>query len=363
MDTVPARHTPAVDVNLFVFNGAETIAAAIESVLAQTWPALTLTVIDDGSTDDTLDVVRGFIARHPAIRLKRNRVNGGAVANFQRAFWLGDADFVLPKSADDVIDPRFVEQAMAVLLAHPDCAMCHAAGLVFTGEGDIRSTYPPGHRLSAVGADPLARARHVMATYTSSPSFWGVYRRSAVDRLARIGHRAGWDHALLAELALYGEIRHVPELLYWRRDGGKPVLRLARAATEAATRGLPLDGPLAEHRWRTPLITTAYAHIETFAVARIDETRRRALMQAVPGIFRARWLSLLRREAAVLERAVADILPGLATEDGLTSRWIATQLSDAVRAVEAIVPEAGLSWVHAEIAALSARAPAEAEPA
>jgi hypothetical protein len=42
------------------------------------------------------------------------------------------------------------------------------------------------------------------------------------------GH-AGWDHVLLAELALYGEIRHVPEQLHWRRDGGKPVLQLARA--------------------------------------------------------------------------------------------------------------------------------------
>ena len=40
----------SVDVNLFVYNGVATVGPAIESVLAQTWPAVTLTLIDDGST-------------------------------------------------------------------------------------------------------------------------------------------------------------------------------------------------------------------------------------------------------------------------------------------------------------------------
>ena len=165
---------PTVDVNLFACNAAETIGAAIESVLAQTWPALTLTVIDNASTDGTPEVVRGYQRSVPWIRLYRARANGGSVANCQRAFTLGDADFVLPKTADDLIEPGFVEAAMGVLLAHPDCAMCHAAGLVFVGQGHVRQVYPAEHRLHAVGPDPAERARHVMARYTSAPSF-GAY--------------------------------------------------------------------------------------------------------------------------------------------------------------------------------------------
>ncbi len=200
---------PVVDVNLFTFNAAETIGPTIESVLSQTWPALTVTVIDNASTDATVEVVQRYQSSVPALRLHRARANGGLIVNCQRAFTLGDADFVLPKTADDLIAPGFVERAMEVLLAHPDTAMCHAGGLVFTGDGAVRHVYPAVHRLHAVGPDPAERARHVMARYTSAPSFWGVYRRAAVDRLARFPYRAGWDHAALAELALHGEIRHI----------------------------------------------------------------------------------------------------------------------------------------------------------
>ncbi len=101
--------------------------------------------------------------------------------------------------------------------------MCHAAGLVFTGANQVGYRYPPEHWLEATGPDPVARARHVMQRYTSAPAFWGVYRRDAVDQLSTIRYRSGFDHAVLAELALYGEIRHVPEPLYLaarRRQAG-----------------------------------------------------------------------------------------------------------------------------------------------
>ena len=342
---------PTVDVTLFVHNGAATVGAAIESVLAQTWPALSLTLIDDGSTDGTGEILAGYAARDPAIRLHRVRRNGGAVAAFQRGFWFGEADFLLPKSADDLLAPEFVERCMAVLLAHPDCAMCHAAGLVFVGEGTVRSVYPPAHRLFATGLDPQARAREVMARYTSSPSFWGVYRRAATDLLSPIRPRAGWDHVVLAELALAGEIRHVPEVLYWRRDGGRPVAALARAATEQARAGLPLDDSLAEHRWRTPLITTAFAHQEMFAAARLPHADRLALMQAVPEIFRARWLSELRREAAALAADLPRLIARLGVATPTEQRWLAHQLTAAIAAAGAIVPEIDLTMFALELAA------------
>jgi hypothetical protein len=208
------------------------------------------------------------------VTIHRNRANAGAVLNCQRAFWLGDADFVVPKTADDLLAPDFIERIMLALAAHPNCATCHAAGLVFTGPGIVRQTYPQEPNLHAVGPDRIERARHVMRRYTSTPSFWGIYRRAVTDRLARIPYGAGWDHALLAELALYAEIRHVPDTLFWRRDGGKPVQHLAPGCTEYAQRGLDVNESLAELRWRTPLIITAYAHIEAFALAQLPPERR-----------------------------------------------------------------------------------------
>ena len=342
---------PTVDVTLFVHNGAATVGAAIESVRAQTWPALRLSLIDDGSTDGTAEIMAGYAAADPAIRLFRVRRNGGAVSAFQRGFWFGDADFLMPKSADDLIAPDFITRCMHVLLTHPNCAMCHTGGLIFTGSGDVRAHYPPEHRLCATGPDPHARSRAVMERYTSSPAFWGVYRRAATDQLGPIRARAGWDHVVLAELALAGEIRHVPEVLYWRRNGGRPVAVLARAATEQARVGLPLDDTLAEQRWRTPLITTAFAHQEMFAAARLPHADRLALMEIVPEVFRARWLGLLRQEAAGLAVELPGLLARVATAGTIEARWLAHSLMAAIDAVAAIVPEVDLTMFALELVA------------
>jgi hypothetical protein len=347
----PPKVEVSVDVNLFVYNGAATVGAAIESVLAQTLSGFTLTLIDDGSTDGTAEVLAGYAARDPRIRLKHNRCNGGAIANFQRGFWFGDADYVMPKSGDDMIAPDFIESLLGVLQAHPDAAMCHAAGLVFRGDA-VAGGYPPEHCLHAVGADPLARARHVMARYTSSPSFWGIYRRAAVDRLSPIRTRAGWDHVLLAELALAGEIRHVPRPLYWRRDGGKPVLQLARAATEQARAGLPLDDTLAEQRWRTPLITTAYAHLEMAAATRLPHADRLRLMTDAREIFRARWLAWLIHEAEALQQAMPALLAELRHASPLEASWMQRSLTEALHGAATIVPEVPATAAAAELSGL-----------
>src|ERR1700760_1969028 len=148
-DKMPSR--PVVDVNLFVYNGANTVGAAIESVLAQSWPNIALTLIDDGSTDGTLEILCAYARGHPAIQIKRNRCNGEAIANFQRAFWFGDSDYVMPKSGDDVVAPDFIERLMKVLLDNPNCAMAHAAGLIFRGAGEVQACYPLEHCLTALG--------------------------------------------------------------------------------------------------------------------------------------------------------------------------------------------------------------------
>jgi hypothetical protein len=354
---VPTR--PSVDVNLFVYNGVVTVGAAIESVRAQTWPNVALTLVDDGSDDGTSELLQGYARRYPMIRVKRNRCNGGAIANFQRAFWLGDADYVMPKSGDDLIAPNFIERMMDVLLAHPDCAMAHAGGVVFGDAGAVKGIYPPEHCLTAVGT-PFERSCHVMARYTSSPSFWGVYRREVVDRLSRIRYRAGWDHVLLAELALYGEIRHVPEALYWRRDGGKPVLHLARAATAQAHTGLSADDVLAEQRWRTPLITTAYAHMEMFAECRLESAARLALMRAVPGLFRARWLPGLRHEAMRLRAELPALLARVRGAEAVQAQWMERALIEVLQGAVALVPEIDMTAGWLEVTALACGWPAQA---
>ena len=334
---------PRVDVNMMVYNCADTVGAAIDSVLVQTWPHVALTLFDNASTDGTMAVLDDYAARYPSVHIHRNRCNTGPIANIQRALWSGDADFVMPKTSDDLIAPDYIERLMCVLLEHPGTAMCHAAGLVCTATDQVIHAYPPEHRLHAVGPDPVERARQVMWHYTSAPSFWGVYRRSAVDQLSSIRYRPGFDHAVVAELALYGELRHVPEVLYRRRGGGKPVMLIGRGATEQGNRSVPLDDVLAEQRWRTPLISTAATHLEVFAVARLPLEQRMALLHAVPTIFRARWLSLFQREAADLRAALPGLLEQIAVAPPLAARCLARSVNEVLLGARAMLPEEDFS--------------------
>jgi hypothetical protein len=284
-----------------------------------------------------------YAERDGRIRVLRRRSRIGPVASFQHALQQGDADFVLPQTTGNVIAPDFLAKTMRVMLAEPDCAMCHARGARLSGAGEPHNGYPPEHSLRATGRDPVARARHVMRRYASVASLWGVFRRSASDRLSPLRHCFGWDRVLLAELALHGEIRHVPELLYWHADSGTPPPLLAHEVSEQARSGLPAADPLGDPRWRIPLIAAAFAHIETFATARLDLESRRALIAEVAPIFRQRWLSRMTEEALLLR----DWLPGrIATYNGEDEAVVSLATSKcllAIAACEAILPEIDFS--------------------
>lgn len=127
----------------------------------------------------------------------------------------------------------------------------------------------------------------------------------------------------------------MPEPLYWRRGGGKSVMLLGRGATEQGNRGVPLDDGLSEQRWRTPLIATAYAHMEVFAAVRLPLQQRIALMQAVPEIFRARWLPFMQLEATDLRAALPGLLDCIAGAELVQAMWLARSVTIARRAGDA----------------------------
>ena len=133
-------------------------------------------------------------------------------------------------------------------------------------------------------------------------------------------------------------------------------MRLARGTTEQGNRGVALDDVLGDQRWRTPLITTAYTHVEAFVAARLPLEQRRQLVGMVPGIFRSRWLPLMRREVEMLRSALPGLLHEIAT--GVPTE--ATRLAHAVVDMllgprRLILPEEDLSLPLMEIAALTGR--------
>ncbi len=104
------------------YNVAPYVKEAVESVLRQTYADFELLVIDDCSTDGTLDVVRSIA--DPRIRIVQNERNLGLADNLNRGLSLIKTELVARMDGDDIAEPHWLQSEVAVLDKHPEIGIC-----------------------------------------------------------------------------------------------------------------------------------------------------------------------------------------------------------------------------------------------
>jgi len=235
-----AMPSPLVSVGMPVFNGANYVAQAIESVLAQTLGDLELIICDNASTDGTEAICRTFAATDRRVHYVRNASNIGAGANFDRCFHLARGTYFLWAAHDDMRAPDYVARAVAALEANPQAVLCIAGIVEIAADGHVLRHYATS--LDAMAApDPARRFACVIHSHHQCEDFFGVYRRSALLGSGLIGTFSGSDRVLLAEMALRGPWVRLPEFLFLHREHA-----------ERATRALLLVDRAAAERWLAP---------------------------------------------------------------------------------------------------------------
>lgn len=105
--------TPLVSILIPAYNAAKWIAETLRSAVAQTWENKEVIVIDDGSTDDTLAIVRRFAADYDCLRVFTQK-NAGAAATRNAAFNLSRGDYIQWLDADDLLGPDKIALQMEV---------------------------------------------------------------------------------------------------------------------------------------------------------------------------------------------------------------------------------------------------------
>lgn len=118
-----------------LYNKREDIGATISSILAQSLPPHEIVVVDDGSTDGSAEVVRGFSS--PIIRLIE-QTNAGECAARNRAIAEATGDYMALLDADDTWNPDYLKTIDALIDKYPDC------GLYSTGANIVtpKSSHP-----------------------------------------------------------------------------------------------------------------------------------------------------------------------------------------------------------------------------
>ena len=130
-------HRPAISVVLPVYNGEDTLLAAIESIRAQTFTDWELLVLDDGSSDQSLEVAESAASADD--RVKSIPLNhSGLINTLNHGLELAAAELVARMDADDISLPLRLEKQVAFLRDHPQVAVLGGAAVTFDSHGEIR---------------------------------------------------------------------------------------------------------------------------------------------------------------------------------------------------------------------------------
>lgn len=108
---------PQITVALPVYNGEQYIAIAIKSVLTQTFSDFELLILDNCSTDHTLEIIRTF--SDPRIRLIVNPENLGMIGNWNLAVSLATGKYIKILSHDDLLAPSCLAEQIDGFLKYP----------------------------------------------------------------------------------------------------------------------------------------------------------------------------------------------------------------------------------------------------
>jgi glycosyltransferase involved in cell wall biosynthesis len=123
-----------VSVVLPVFEQADVLGDAIESVLDQTYDPFELIVVDDGSEDGVAEVLRGYIG-HPRIRILR-QANQKLPRALSNGFAFARGEFWTWTSADNLMHPEQLARLVAFLESHPGTAMVYADYVAIDDRGE-----------------------------------------------------------------------------------------------------------------------------------------------------------------------------------------------------------------------------------
>src|SRR5687767_14024308 len=102
--------SPLVTVICLCYNHSKFVRKAVESVLTQTYTNIQLVVVDDTSTDNSANIIKELVARHPSIEFISLPTNLGNCKAFNRGLALAKGEYTIDFAADDVLMPERISR-------------------------------------------------------------------------------------------------------------------------------------------------------------------------------------------------------------------------------------------------------------
>jgi glycosyltransferase involved in cell wall biosynthesis len=217
---------PRLTVGLPVFNGANWLRSALDSLLSQSYENFELIISDNGSSDATQSICEEYAARDKRIRYVRQETNRGLTWNWNQVFALSRSEYFKWAACDDVYHPAFLARCIEVLDHNRDVAWCHSRSRHINDKGElllgqdtpdisyaVRSSPTNSGPTSAcrTSARPSDRFQAVLLGHGGCLDSYGVIRSDVLRKTGVYIPYFGSEKVLMAELALWGRYHEVPE--------------------------------------------------------------------------------------------------------------------------------------------------------
>lgn len=212
---------PLISIGVPVYNGANFLGDALDSILAQTLEDFEVVISDNASTDETQNICRTYAARDSRIRYHRQTKNLGAARNYNDTFRRSRGRYFRWTAHDDMIAPTFLERCHSRLEDEPGAAVAYARMREVDQDGSTRRDYDasivwhgetPKTRVESLLCAPL-EGSHIHRCVPMA----GLFRANVLRRTRLMGGFNSADKVALLEAALLGDFAEVPEYLFYRR--------------------------------------------------------------------------------------------------------------------------------------------------
>ena len=274
----PTRESPFVSVVIPCYNHARFLGEAIESVLAQTHQQFEIVVVDDGSSDSTVDVARGYAG----VRCVSQRNQGQGVARNEGLRHIA-GEFVVFLDADDRLLPHAIDVGLRCLAAHPEVAF--VAGR-YAGLGPDGIQRPFRH-------DPVVERDHYLRLLTNNYICMlatVMFRTAVVRHVGGFKFRAAEDYDLYLRIARNHRIWCHDQVVaeYRQHDnqttGNYPLMLSSTVRVLRGQRAAVRGDPRAEQALREGIRRWQDAYGEQLMNVVRKQLRAREFRRAIPAL-------------------------------------------------------------------------------
>jgi glycosyltransferase involved in cell wall biosynthesis/ADP-heptose:LPS heptosyltransferase/predicted O-methyltransferase YrrM len=207
---------PLISIWMAAYNAQDYIAEAIESVLIQNYRNFELIIVDDGSTDRTADIVRGFKDEHIKHFLKKH---GGLASARNIQLKKSNGSFIIILDSDDIMTPDFLAKHLLEFQQHPEADLVYCDDLLIDENNKpIRVINRPEYQDVSMLIPELFRCGFPVVPFRT------CIRKSVFDKIGHYDEQllVAEDYDMLRRFVRQGfKIRRLPAALYLRRVSTK----------------------------------------------------------------------------------------------------------------------------------------------